>query len=192
MKMRDAKGMTEEEFLESYKQKNYPKPSLTADVVIFTEKEGELAVLLIKRGGHPYIGKWALPGGFANANECIEQTAERELFEETGIEGMPLTEIGLFTRPGRDPRGWVVSQVYASSAVYGCCRPVAGDDAKETAWFSVRADEDTVELRCGDTDIRYSYRSEGSRIGVEYLTDETLAFDHGEILIKALEKMGYK
>ena len=76
--------MTEEEFLKSYNPDKYPKPSLTADICIFAHSD-VTEILLVKRGGHPYIGKWALPGGFANKNEPIEKTASRELKEETGI-----------------------------------------------------------------------------------------------------------
>ena len=79
----DKKGLTEEEFLRQYDPDKYPKPSLTADIVVFRERGGAPEVLLVRRGGHPFLGRWAFPGGFAERNERIERTAERELMEET-------------------------------------------------------------------------------------------------------------
>ena len=61
----DDKGFTLEEFLQNYKAKDYPKPSVTADIVLFSIKENKVQVLLIKRGGHPFLDHWAFPGGFA-------------------------------------------------------------------------------------------------------------------------------
>lgn len=95
---RDKNGLTEEEFLKSYNPDKYPKPSLTADICIFAHSD-VTEILLVKRGGHPYIGKWALPGGFANKNEPIEKTASRELKEETGIEGVSMKLVGVYSQP---------------------------------------------------------------------------------------------
>ena len=103
MEQRDRNGLTEKEFLEAYAKKNYPRPYVTADLVVFTE--GEPEVLLIRRKGHPYIGRWAFPGGFAEPNESVPETALRELREETGIEALSeadIREVGLFSRPGRE------------------------------------------------------------------------------------------
>ena len=82
--LRDARGMTEAEAIARYRSRNYPKPALTADIVVFSRAGEGLKVLLIRRKGHPFITKLALPGGFANENEPVEITAARELEEETG------------------------------------------------------------------------------------------------------------
>ena len=92
----DARGLTEAEAIARYKSRNYPKPALTADIVVFSRSGAEWKVLLIERGGHPFIGKLALPGGFANENEPIEETAARELEEETGYRAGKLIELGKF------------------------------------------------------------------------------------------------
>ena len=105
--LRDKNGLTEEEFLAAYRPKDYPRPSLTADIAVFSQEAGALQVLLVRRGGHPFLGKWALPGGFAQPGEAVTQTARRELEEETGLKGLRLTPVGLFSQPGRDPRMWV-------------------------------------------------------------------------------------
>ena len=80
--------MTEEEYLKTYNPNKYEKPSVTTDILIFTVNENhELELLLIKRGGHPYKGKWAIPGGFVNMTESLDDGAKRELKEETGLSG---------------------------------------------------------------------------------------------------------
>ena len=132
MQIRDKKGLTEQEFLAAYAKKNYPRPALTADLVVFSLNMDR--VLLVKRGGHPFLGCWAFPGGFANADESVEQTALRELQEETGISTLTeddIYEIGLFSTPGRDPRGWVVSNVYAARIDPAKVIVKAGDDAAQ-------------------------------------------------------------
>ncbi len=177
MEIRDKKGLTEQEFLDRYAEKNYPKPALTADLVVFSNDMD--AVLLVKRGGHPFLGCWAFPGGFANADESVEQTALRELREETGITAFTeedICEIGLFSTPGRDPRGWVVSYVYAAKADPAEIKVKAGDDAAQAQWFRLAYDNGEFTLTNGD--IRLTGNAEKS----------DLAFDHNRILIKAMKK----
>jgi len=136
MEKRDSIGFTEAEYIEKFREKDYPRPSLTADILIFAD--GRTKLLLIKRKGHPYIGQWAFPGGFAESTETIECTAARELEEETGIKGLDLKMIKLFSRPGRDPRGWTVSMAYSADVELKNCRAVAGDDAAEAEWFTLK------------------------------------------------------
>ena len=177
MQIRDKKGLTEQEFLEAYAKKNYPKPALTADLVVFSLNMD--SVLLVKRGGHPFLGYWAFPGGFANADESVEQTALRELQEETGISTLTendIYEIGLFSTPGRDSRGWVVSNVYAARIDPAKVIVKAGDDAAQAQWFSLVVENGVFTLTNGD--IHLSGNADKS----------DLAFDHNRILIKALEK----
>ena len=80
--IRDKNGLTEAEFLASSKVKDYPRPSLTADILIFNQYSGELQLLLIKRGGHPFINKWALPGGFVQPNERADQAAAENCWKK--------------------------------------------------------------------------------------------------------------
>ncbi len=178
MELRDQNGMTEREFLEAYAKKNYPRPYLTADIVLLSE--GKDSVLLVRRKGHPFLGKWALPGGFANAGESVRDTALRELREETGIAALSaadVVEVGLFSEPGRDPRGWVVSGAYAAKVRRADMAPRAGDDAADAQWFNISPGENGgLVLSNGDVELHVG---EGG---------SELAFDHGEILRAALEK----
>ena len=172
--LRDARGMTEAEAIARYRSRNYPKPALTADIVVFARAGEGLKVLLIRRKGHPFIGKLALPGGFANENEPVEITAARELEEETGVAGLDLKLVDIFSKPNRDPRGWVVSAAFAAVVDADALCVQAGDDAADALWCDVEKTEHGVTLRV-----------KGNAIP---LTE--LAFDHGEILTAALEKLG--
>ncbi len=89
----------------------YPRPALTADVVVIT-KESEPKVLLIKRGFEPYKDCWAFPGGFMDMDETAEQCAVRELKEETGLIVNDIKQIGAYSKVDRDPRGRTVTIAY--------------------------------------------------------------------------------
>lgn len=170
MEKRDSKGLTEKEFLANYNPDKYPKPSLTADIIVFRRNEDneEVDILLIKRKGHPFLGCWALPGGFAERGETIEHTAARELEEETGVTGLEMALLGIYSKPGRDPRGWTVSAAYMAIVNSNDVRPKAGDDAREVAWGRVSMAGD-----CPDVIING-----------ENVNDE-LAFDHYKIIADA-------
>ena len=171
--LRDKRGLTEEEFLRQYNPDKYPKPFLTADIVVFRKpekEEGSSEVLLIRRGGHPYMGYWALPGGFAKQGETLEQTAARELEEETGITGVSLKLVGVYSEPGRDPRGWVVSAAYAAMIGKEAATARAGDDAEDIRW---------ARLEC-DREGNWRFLTEQK---------EKLAFDHQRILSDAITVM---
>jgi 8-oxo-dGTP diphosphatase len=88
------------------------RPTVACDTVVFTLKEGVLCVLLVVRGHDPFKGMYALPGGFMEWGESCEEGARRELKEETGLEVEALEFVGVFSKPGRDPRGTVVSVEY--------------------------------------------------------------------------------
>lgn len=170
---RDARGLTEAEAIARYRSRNYPKPALTADIVVLSRAQKALRVLLVERGGHPFIGKLALPGGFANEDEPIEETAARELAEETGVEGLSMELVGLFSRPGRDPRGWVVSAAFVSLVDADRITLQAGDDAADARWYAIEGSKDQLVLLNGDASVPAA----------------ELAFDHAEVLTRALEQL---
>ena len=115
---------------------DYPRPMLAVDVACVRLRE-EIEVLLVRRGREPFRGKWALPGGFVEIDEEVETAARRELSEETGLRAPELFELGVFSRPGRDPRGRVVSVVFVAPFGPGAGGERAGDDAAEAGWFSL-------------------------------------------------------
>lgn len=116
----------------------FPRPSLTADIVLFAEDGGDLKVLLIKRANEPYKDGWALPGGFVEMDEPVKETAVRELEEETGVTGVPLKQFYAFGDDiHRDPRGRTVTVAYYGITDLNKHKIRASSDAKEARWFSV-------------------------------------------------------
>lgn len=111
----------------------YPRPMLTADCIVI---DSARRVLLVERGNDPYRGCWALPGGFMEMDEAIEQCAVRELEEETGIRltTADIALVGVFSALGRDPRGRTVTAAYLAHVPEGTMAH-AGDDAAALRWW---------------------------------------------------------
>lgn len=114
----------------------FPHPAVTTDIVIFTLRDGQLKLLLIKRGGEPYQGRWALPGGFVEIGEDLEASARRELEEETGVSGVYLEQLYTFGRPDRDPRERVITVAYYALIPSDQVRLQAATDAEAVGWFA--------------------------------------------------------
>ncbi|EMG29335.1 hypothetical protein X560_1673 [Listeria fleischmannii 1991] len=138
--------VNENEALKAYDAKKFRTPDgYTSDILLFTVEKSQLHVLLIERSrlnaeGKPNIegGKWAFPGGFVNPDEDAYQAGIRELEEETGLTDIPLTAFGVYDKPGRDPRGWIITRAhYAFVPKEALLKRVAGDDAANVALVSV-------------------------------------------------------
>lgn len=145
----------EKEYLAQYNITKYDRPSIAADMAVFTimgnQEKGtvrdqenyrkrpqkRLKILLIKRGSYPYKDQWALPGGFCKKGEEILEAARRELFEETQVRDAYLNLAGVFGQEGRDPRGWIVSHVFLALFDGEKCQLKAGSDAWDARWFEV-------------------------------------------------------
>ncbi|HET8630914.1 MAG TPA: NUDIX domain-containing protein [Thermomicrobiales bacterium] len=113
-------------------------PAIAVDMVIFAVAGDDLAVLLVRRRNEPYRGRWAIPGGFVEEGESLDDAAGRELREETGVADVYLEQLYTFGEPGRDPRGRVISVAYF--ALLRKPRAVAGaDDAEDARWFPLGA-----------------------------------------------------
>ena len=116
---------------------DFPHPAVTADVVIFTIRDRKLKILLIRRAGDPYRGAWALPGGFVEPDEGLDQAAARELEEETGVTGVYLEQLYTFGEPKRDPRERVITVAYYALIPSERLRLKAADDAEAVGWFAM-------------------------------------------------------
>lgn len=114
----------------------YPKPSVTTDCILLRQNK-HIDILLVKRKHDPFCGKWALPGGFVEIDEDLEEGAKRELLEETSIEHIELEQFKTYGKPGRDPRGRTISVVYFGFVNENENELIAGDDAAEVLWFDL-------------------------------------------------------
>lgn len=119
-----------------YQTQKYPRPSLTVDAAVFRIKNGIDQILLIERKFPPFQNSWALPGGFVDMDETLEQSAARELQEETGLTNIKLKQVKAFSSLERDPRGRTVSVLFWGKTD-GKADTVAGDDAAKAQWFDL-------------------------------------------------------
>ena len=152
----DINSSEEREYLENYNIEQFERPSVATDIVAFAVMQDgeqsnirklanrELKLLLIKRSQFPYKGAWALPGGFLRPGETIEETAKRELLEETGVENPFLHLAGVYSEAGRDPRGWIISNSFISLINAENCSLRADTDAWDAAWFCVKLQSDST------------------------------------------------
>ncbi len=152
----DINSSEEREYLENYNIEQFERPSVAADIVAFAVMQDgeqsnirklenrELKLLLIKRSQFPYKGAWALPGGFLRPGETIEETAKRELLEETGVENPFLHLAGVYSEAKRDPRGWIISNSFISLINAENCSLRADTDAWDAAWFCVKLQSDNT------------------------------------------------
>lgn len=223
---RNSQGLTEEEFLKQYNPGNYERPSMSVDMLIFTvtdvEEENyrklpdkELQVLLIKRGNHPFLGNWALPGGFVSIDESLDDAALRELKEETGIDNIYMEQLYTWGDVDRDPRTRVISCSYMAMVNKSLLKVKPGDDAQDTRWFTVK---DTIfQEHKNITDGGYVYQKwvrldlegEGEELSAvikiteevdgkvtklksEIVKSKGLAFDHPRMIQYGLERLRNK
>lgn len=155
-------GQTEQEFIKEYDITKFERPSIAADIAIFSILAGEkvdnrklpekkLKLLLIQRAAHPYKDCWALPGGFCKPDETVYETAKRELFEETNITDAYLKLEDIFSDKDRDPRGWIMSNAFIALTDANNWSLRAGTDAIEAKWFEVSLSK-TKEIGMFDGD----------------------------------------
>lgn len=214
----------EKEFLKSYDMSAYDRPSLTADIAVFAilktkesdeyrkDPEQKLGILLIERKDYPYKNHWALPGGFSNKKENLHETALRELKEETGVDNAYLEPFGVFSEPGRDPRGWIVSQAFLALVDRAETVVKAGSDAGDAAWFSIDISREEMKKHVLKTkaeiitkynlrleheetmleavvEERRSFDNHHETVSYEILDGGSLAFDHAEIIVRAFKSL---
>lgn len=147
-------------------QYDYPHPAVTTDIVIFTIRDDRLKLLLIRRGGEPFKGKWALPGGFVGIDEDLESGARRELEEETGVCGVWLEQLYTFGAPDRDPRERVITVAYYALIPSDRLAIRAATDAEAVGWFAL---DELPELAFDHADI-VAMAQERLRAKLDYST----------------------
>jgi 8-oxo-dGTP diphosphatase len=174
------------------------RPAVSVDVVIFSVREHDLQVLLVRRGTQPYRGRWAVPGGFVHVNEALDDAARRELAEETDVRDVYLEQLYTFGAPRRDPRGRVITVAYF--ALVGAeVDPRAGSDAAEAVWHSVY---ELPDLAFDHAEIlkyahqRLRYKLEYTSVGFELLPNEftlsELQAAYEVVLAEKLDKRNFR
>jgi 8-oxo-dGTP diphosphatase len=137
---------------------------ISVDSVIFAFIGGELKVALMQRKTEPFVGMWAIPGGFMEGDETVEQTALRELKEETGIEHIYIEQFGVFSERGRDPRGPTITVAFFALIHAELCNLTASGDASDARWWSV----DKIPKLAFDHHIIYNKALEALRRAAQY------------------------
>ena len=176
---------------------DYERPSVAADAVVFgidtaqAESRGglkqrRLKLLLVRRGEEPFAGYPALPGGFLRRGETLEQAAQRELAEEAGVCNPKLMQLGTFSSPSRDPRGWVLSCAFLALTRTVTLSTAAGSDAAEACWMQVSCtDTPQGESLCITDDAgKILLQAENGSI-----INHSLAFDHAEIILAGFRRL---
>lgn len=224
--IKNKQGLSEKEYLTTYDIKAFEQPSVTVDILLFTMSEQaennyrklpkkSLKVLLIKRNEHPYIGKWAIPGGFVRMDENLETAAYRELKEETNVDKAYLEQLYTYGDVKRDPRGRIISTSFMSLVDKDEVNEKAGSDADEARWFEI--DYKFLETKKEKTELGFNeYRYvkltltngsdllesvikiskivEGKHIKYkrEIESNKNLSFDHGLIIQYGIERLRNK
>lgn len=172
---------------------------VAASVVAIGFDGEQLRALLIQRDREPFAGTWALPGGFLEASESVEDAALRELAEETGLTHVSLEQLHTFSRPGRDPRGMVVSVAHLALVRMNGHVPVAGGDARRAEWVPVKRATDLAfdhAEALARALARIRARAERMPFGLELLplkfTLRELQALHLAVLGEALDKRNFR
>ncbi len=195
-KAKDKNGKTEEQFLRDYDVTQYFRPSVTVDAVLYRPTAVGARVLMIQRGGHPFIGNWAFPGGFVEAEEPCETAAARELNEETGITGVALRQLVTVSTPGRDPRWRNITVVFAAETDE--LNAVGGDDAARAVWFDItrkaHGENVTLEFTGGGESFSAKLDVKRDAFGDVDINETVIkergktAFDHAKVLAYLLDR----
>ncbi len=196
--LRDKNGLTEEEFLKTYDASRFERPSVTVDIIIIKNER----ILLIKRGGHPCLGKLAFPGGFLEMDEDVYTAAARELYEETRLKVRSLRQLRVASTPNRDPRTRIITVPFLAE-VEDEHALKASDDAMAASWYNLSYKKmetrgvTVFEITVSGANERFSFKVSKSfdKSGLsadpiyKSVGESALAGDHAEILAMALDNL---
>lgn len=175
----EDKNLQQEENQHNYTSSKYATPDgVPADIAIFTITSKKsiaqelpkraIQVLMVKRKKWPYAGCWALPGGFSNPNEVLIDTAKRELQEETSIDGLHIKHLDVYSKPNRDPRGWIISSAYYALV-------------NETYLEKRQAADDAADVQLIPLQVLL-YAEKGDENATSEENEGKIAFDHYAII----------
>ena len=203
MNTKDQNGLTEKEFLRLYNPDAFDRLSITVDAVVFSVDttiqtknyrkldDQKITVLLVKRKEHPYIGKWSLPGGFVGGGETLDNAAKRVIKDKTGLIDVYLEQLAVSGDPDRDPRMRIVSCAYLALLDRSKYKIKESALVADSAWFEFELNEKEISLTNGGEEIVIPFIKSEARNGkiTVYHYNAVyggLAFDHGNILLRAI------
>ena len=182
--------LSEELFLQEYDPSQFEWPSVTVDILVMTVLERKLHLLLVRRSELPFLGKWALPGGFLKMDESAEEAAARIVLAKAGVSGAHLEQLYTFSSVERDPRTRVLSIAYLATVPYGKLKFAAGDSVDNASLYTV----DGISGDGIDTGSEDAFASDESELVLtspdgNEITGRDLAFDHEMIIRTAVLRM---
>lgn len=182
--------LSEELFLKEYDPSQFERPSVTVDILVMTVLERKLHLLLVRRSELPFLGKWALPGGFLKMDESAEEAAARIVLAKAGVSGAHLEQLYTFSSVERDPRTRVLSIAYLATVPYGKLKFAAGDSVDNASLYAV----DGISGEGIDTGSEDAFASDDSELVLttpdgNVITGRDLAFDHEMIIRTAVLRM---
>lgn len=205
----DTTNMTEQQFIEWYQANEkgkYETPSMTTDMIIFTNQHEKLQLLLIQRKQHPFKQSWAFPGGFVDMDEDLDTAALRELQEETGLQQIYATQLYTWSDVNRDPRMRVISASYLALVNREALLAAkAADDAADVALFTIElpvvkkyVGTQRIMLRLShpqkgtlsaELDITYTQVGKQLHEKINIVEQQNIAFDHAKAIVYAILRM---
>ena len=180
----------EELFLKEYDPTQFERPSVTVDILVFTICERKLHLLMVRRSAFPFLGKWALPGGFLRMDESAEEAAARIISEKAGVSGVHMEQLYTFSSVDRDPRTRILSIAFLAAVPFGKLRFAAGTSAASASLFAI--DGITGEGIDTGSEEAFSYQRGTLRLtgpDGEEISGADLAFDHETIIRTAVLRM---
>lgn len=182
--------LSEELFLQEYDPSQFERPSVTVDILVMTVLEQKLHLLLVRRSELPFLGKWALPGGFLKMDESAEEAAARIVQAKAGVSGAHLEQLYTFSSVDRDPRTRVLSIAYLATVPYGKLKFAAGDSVDTASLYAV----DGIAGDGIDTGSEDAFATDESELVLtspdgNVITGKDLAFDHEMIIRTAVLRM---
>ncbi len=199
----------EEEFLKDYDSSAFEKLSLTTDILLFSVSDGtkenyrklnekHFSILLVKRSDYPFKDKWCLPGGFIKMDETIDEAAIRILASETNLHNIYMEQLYTFGDVNRDPRMRIISTTYMALVDKNTLLETI---SLKASWFRVtmREDNDEIEITLdnGTETLKFKVKKiliskTTDRYQYQITENDSLAFDHAEVIITGIERLKNK
>ena len=168
---------SEKDFLSNYNPSNYDRPSIAVDVLVFTTNKDTLQIALVRRNEHPYAGQWSLPGTFIGIKETADVAAQRCLKEKTGMSDVSIEQLYTFSEVDRDPRMRIITVGYIAMVPGEKLLYQEGSERGKAMLFDVIRTENGYYLKANTPE------------GPLKIEENELAFDHGNMIRTAIERM---